>query len=90
MPRRERECLDTDVAVVKSKRVRTFFSYLLSPPKIGLTISSRLKSDEALSRAISMPLRARSLPPLVMNAPEYRTIDHPYSLFEGLAGAVCA
>jgi len=51
---------------------------------------SGLKSDAALSRAISMPVRARSLPPLVMNAPEYRTVDHPYSLFEGLAGAVCA
>jgi len=49
-----------------------------------------LASDDLLSRALSFLLHATELPPLSQDPTPYRTPDHPYSLFEGLAGAVCA
>ncbi len=36
-----------------------------------------------------MLVHATELPPLGKNK-QYRTPDHPFSMFEGLAGAVCA
>ena len=36
-------------------------------------------------------LKSTELPPLVPGeSSPFRTPDHPYSLFEGLAGAICA
>ncbi|KAL4901158.1 hypothetical protein BDW74DRAFT_160455 [Aspergillus multicolor] len=58
------------------------------------TVEDTLTGDEFLSRALAMLLLARETPPY-NEAPEtasndYRMSDHPYSLFEGLAGTVCA
>lgn len=46
----------------------------------------------ALSQSIAMLLQATRLPPLddSQDALQYRTPDHPASLFEGLAGAITA
>jgi hypothetical protein len=53
-----------------------------------------LTADFFLSRALAMLLHARETKPY-NTAPEraskeYRMPDHPYSLFEGLAGTLCA
>ncbi|KAH8116097.1 hypothetical protein DFH11DRAFT_1506897 [Phellopilus nigrolimitatus] len=51
------------------------------------------EADISLSRALAFLLHARELPPLATpsaHTSPYRTPDHPYSLFEGLAGTVCA
>ncbi|KAL4809862.1 hypothetical protein BDV18DRAFT_49900 [Aspergillus unguis] len=47
-------------------------------------------SDYFLSRALAMLLHARETRPYKSSSEEYRLPDHPYSLFEGLAGTVCA
>jgi hypothetical protein len=52
-------------------------------PERGLT------GDYFLSKALAFLLHARETPPFKTQSP-YRTPDHPYSLFEGLAGTVCA
>lgn len=47
--------------------------------------------DKNLSRGLAFLLHATQLPPLSSSSNyPYRTPDHPWSLFEGLAGAVCA
>ncbi|KAL3482103.1 hypothetical protein BJX99DRAFT_252818 [Aspergillus californicus] len=48
--------------------------------------------DFFLSRALAMLLHARETRPYnrAETGNEYRVPDHPYSLFEGLAGTVCA
>ncbi|KAG8906719.1 hypothetical protein FRB99_006317 [Tulasnella sp. 403] len=44
-----------------------------------------------LSRGLAYMVHATELPPILQNPLlPYRTPDRPYSLFEGLAGAVCA
>ncbi|THH06893.1 hypothetical protein EW145_g3764 [Phellinidium pouzarii] len=50
------------------------------------------EADVSLSRALAFLLHSRELPLLSRsgNAYLYRISDHPYSLFEGLAGTVCA
>ncbi|KAL4940974.1 hypothetical protein BDV06DRAFT_223576 [Aspergillus oleicola] len=50
-------------------------------------------ADEFLARALAMLLHARETKPYNVSetaAYDYRLPDHPYSLFEGLAGTVCA
>lgn len=47
-----------------------------------------LGDDQRISRALAMMVHAIDIPP--MGSAPYRTPDNPYSLFEGLAGAVCA
>ncbi|KAL6230865.1 hypothetical protein BDW75DRAFT_221600 [Aspergillus navahoensis] len=53
-----------------------------------------LSGDYFLSRAIAMLLHTRATPPYDPSpagaSNNYRMPDHPYSLFEGLAGIVCA
>lgn len=53
-----------------------------------------LSSDHFLSRAIAFLLEARNTQPFHTDEPStpqhYRMPDNPYSLFEGLAGTVCA
>ncbi|TDL19620.1 hypothetical protein BD410DRAFT_830241 [Rickenella mellea] len=50
--------------------------------------------DKALARALAFLLQAMHMPPLTLikpvNQSPYCTPDHPYSLFEGIAGVVCA
>ncbi|KAG8920348.1 hypothetical protein FRC02_000958, partial [Tulasnella sp. 418] len=56
------------------------------------TEKNAAKQDQYISRALAFLLHATQLPPLKASQPlpgTYRTPDHPYSLFEGLAGAVC-
>lgn len=67
------------------------WSLLLLGNSTGLEPSER---NLCTSRALSMLLHATSLPPLAdvhaaCHSP-YHIPDHPQSLFEGLAGAVCA
>ncbi|RDW67412.1 lanthionine synthetase C family protein [Aspergillus mulundensis] len=58
------------------------------------TIEDNLTGDEFLSRALAMLLHARETQPYNASpetaSNDYRIPDHPYSLFEGLAGIVCA
>ncbi|KAL4912342.1 hypothetical protein BDW62DRAFT_194828 [Aspergillus aurantiobrunneus] len=55
------------------------------------SIPEMLTGDFFLSRALAMLLLARETQPYNQSpANEYRMPDHPYSLFEGLAGTVCA
>jgi hypothetical protein len=49
----------------------------------------KLSADDLLSKALSFLLAARSTPPFAMESP-YRMPDNPFSLFEGLAGTICA
>lgn len=45
---------------------------------------------DALSRTLPFLLQSTTLPPLTSHASSpFGLPDHPYSLFEGLAGAVC-
>ena len=47
--------------------------------------------NTSLARAVAFLLRATDLPPRTSGgSTPFRTPDHPLSLFEGLAGAVCA
>ena len=49
------------------------------------------ETNTSLSRALALLLKSTELPPLAPGeSSPFRTPDHPYSLFEGLAGAVCA
>lgn len=51
------------------------------------------EADAYLSRALSILLLSTECPPLTSqseNSSLLRTPDHPLSLFEGLAGAICA
>ncbi|WEW55847.1 hypothetical protein PRK78_001280 [Emydomyces testavorans] len=53
----------------------------------------RPSSDYFLSRAIALLLEARNTPPFKREEAgdgQYRMPDNPYSLFEGLAGTICA
>ena len=54
---------------------------------------SSSEGDLALSRSLAMLLKSTTLP-LCDNSTDpqtpFRMPDHPYSLFEGLAGSVCA
>lgn len=58
-------------------------------PWLLLAYSTR-STKSNLSRALTFLVHAMELPPMV-HSPimPYDTPDHPYSLFEGLAGAVC-
>ncbi|KAG8760857.1 hypothetical protein FRC14_001416 [Serendipita sp. 396] len=61
-------------------------------PWLLMASTNRGDNDEHLARALAFVQHATDLPP--MPVPEgtkspYRTPDRPYSLFEGLAGAVC-
>lgn len=84
------ECLALAFAISSSSRVRI----ILQNRPTHLTIfASSPEGEKALSRAMAFLLHASALPP--MSSPDgqlsaYRTPDHPYSLFEGLAGTVCA
>jgi hypothetical protein len=57
-------------------------------------MEGQLTGDYFLSRAIAMLLYARETRPYNQSPettkPDYRMPDMPYSLFEGLAGTVCA
>ncbi|KAJ0414854.1 hypothetical protein BJY00DRAFT_18564 [Aspergillus carlsbadensis] len=63
-------------------------------PTMSSATDGTLTADLFLSRALAMLLHARETQPY--NSPpetasnEYRMPDHPYSLFEGLAGTLCA
>ncbi|KAG9000400.1 hypothetical protein FRB94_005454 [Tulasnella sp. JGI-2019a] len=65
---------------------------LLSVGDNALSPSSSTSSDDLqLSRALAFLVHATELPPLsTQSRLPYRTPDHPFSLFEGLSGAVCA
>lgn len=60
----------------------------------SLTPGQRLNGDYFLSRAITLLLQARKTQPFnthtYADSIQYRMPDAPYSLFEGLAGTVCA
>ncbi|KAL5514355.1 hypothetical protein ACEPAG_2443 [Sanghuangporus baumii] len=57
----------------------------------GLSHTEEKETSIFLSRALAFLLKSTELPPLVPGeSTPFRTPDHPYSLFEGLAGAVCA
>jgi hypothetical protein len=49
----------------------------------------KLSADYFLSRALAFLLVARDTPPFATDSP-YRMPDNPLSLFEGLAGTICA
>lgn len=48
------------------------------------------KTDDRLAAGLAMLLEARSTPPLTTDESKYRMPDHPWSLFEGLTGLLCA
>ncbi|KAL5476793.1 hypothetical protein ACEPAI_2979 [Sanghuangporus weigelae] len=57
----------------------------------GLSHAEEKETSTLLSRALAFLFKSTELPPLVPGeSTAFRTPDHPYSLFEGLAGAVCA
>lgn len=66
--------------------------YVSPSPRRFLRVLTPCSGDDAnLSRALLFLLHATRLPPLCDEEElPYRTPDHPWSLFEGLAGAVCA
>lgn len=49
------------------------------------------ENPDRLSKALTFMIHSTELPPIVQEPLlPYRTPDNPYSLFEGLAGAICA
>ena len=63
--------------------------------RTGLDVPDEgLSGDYFLSKALAFLLHAQTTAPFKEQLPEaekrYRMPDHPYSLFEGLAGSVCA
>jgi hypothetical protein len=42
-----------------------------------------------MGRALAFILHSVELPPMTSHSSPYRMPDNPYSLFEGLAGAIC-
>ena len=59
-------------------------------PWLLLAHSTR-SAKTTLSRALTFLVHATELPPIVQDPLlPYGIPDHPYSMFEGLAGAVCA
>lgn len=71
--------------------------YLQSNPRSSMPdhdVSQQLTSDFFLSRALAFLLHARETRPYntspATSDKEYRMPDDPYSMFEGLAGNVCA
>lgn len=57
--------------------------------KVDTPQDKTLTADYFLSRALAFLLAARDAPPFATNSP-YRMPDNPFSLFEGLAGTICA
>jgi hypothetical protein len=51
--------------------------------------NEELSADYFLSRALAFLLAARDTPPFATES-RYRMPDNPFSLFEGLAGTICA
>lgn len=61
--------------------------------KVYSYVFSTAEADSALSRGLAFLLKAVELPPLsnpLGETSQFRTPDDPYSLYEGLAGAICA
>lgn len=51
--------------------------------------SKEITRKQELSRALAFLLHSIDLPPMISHSSPYRIPDNPYSMFEGLAGAVC-
>ncbi len=58
-------------------------------PKEDASQIKELSADYFLSRALTFLLAARGTPPFAEDS-RYRVPDNPFSLFEGLAGTICA
>lgn len=68
---------------------RDAFNQLIS----SVSHRPKLSADTYLSRAIAFLLEARNTQPFQVGpsaSQYYRMPDNPYSLFEGLAGTICA
>jgi hypothetical protein len=62
---------------------------LFEAEKPGALQHEKLSADYFLSRALAFLLAARETQPFMRDS-RYRMPDHPFSLFEGLAGTICA